>query len=75
MYSDFGRILNPMIIVFHGKDGKPYTNLTPANIEYILAGKSRIDWLLEEQIVEYISVEEAHNCLVAEDFAQFARYS
>ena len=74
VYSDFGRILNPMIIVFYDSKGEPYTKLTPQNVEYILAGKARIDWLLEEQIIEYVSVEESHNCLVAEDFAQYTRY-
>lgn len=32
----------------------------------IMSGKGTIDWYLENQIIEYISVEEAHNYLVAE---------
>ena len=59
VYSDFGRVLNPMIIVHYTReivkdsDGRdiekltPYTNLTPENIDKILAGKANIEWLLE----------------------------
>ena len=73
IYSDFGRILNPLIIVHYDKNGNPYTNLTKEAIERILSGKSTIDWLLESQIIEYVSVEEAHNCLVADSFTSFLR--
>jgi hypothetical protein len=34
-------------------------------------GTATIDWLLEQQIIEYISIEEAHNCLVAESLDHF----
>ena len=73
VYSDYGRVLVPMIIVHYDKNGNPYTNLTKANCEHILQGKATIDWYLEEQIFEYISVEESHNCLVAETPEVFIR--
>jgi DNA-directed RNA polymerase beta subunit len=73
VYSDFGRILNPLILVHYDENDVPYTKLTPENVEHILSGKSRIEWLLEQQIIEYISVEEAHNCLIAENPATFLR--
>jgi len=31
-----------------------------------MSGRARKEWLLEQQIIEYVSVEEAHNCLFAE---------
>jgi hypothetical protein len=48
VYSDFGRVLNPLILVHYDSNGQPYTKLTSDNIESILTGKARIDWLLEE---------------------------
>lgn len=66
VYSDYGRILVPMIIVHYDKNGNPYTHLTAEHREFIMSGKATIDWYLEKQIFEYISVEESHNCLVAE---------
>lgn len=66
VYSDFGRILVPMIIVHYKENGDPYVKLDEESINYILSGKATIDWYLENQILEYISVEESHNCLVAE---------
>lgn len=71
IYSDYGRILNPMILVHYDEEGVPFTMLTPENTEYILSGKCNIEWLLEKQIIEYVSVEEAHNCLFAENAAVF----
>ena len=55
-----------MIIVHYDKNGEPYTNINEKNAEFILSGEASIDWYLENQIFEYISVEESHNCLVAE---------
>ena len=62
-----------MILVHYDKDDKPYTKLTPQAVDKILSGKARIEWLLEQQIIEYVSVEEAHNCLFAESPAAFLR--
>ncbi len=66
VYSDYGRILVPLIIVHYDKSGKPYHKLNPDNLKHLMSGKGTIDWYLEQQIFEYVSVEEAHNCLVAE---------
>jgi len=66
IYSDYGRILVPLIIVHYDEDGNPYHKLDPENVKRIMSGKGTIDWYLENQILEYISVEEAHNYLVAE---------
>ena len=41
VYSDFGRVLNPMLIV-HNKDNQMSTNLTETNVERILSGKCDI---------------------------------
>jgi hypothetical protein len=47
IYSDYGRILNPMILVHYDETGEPFTMLTPDNTESILAGGRDIKWLLE----------------------------
>jgi hypothetical protein len=66
VYSDYGRILVPLVIIHYDKEGNPYHKLTPDNMKTIMEGKCTIDWYLENQILEYISVEESHNYLVAE---------
>lgn len=38
IYSDFGRILTPMIIVHYDEKGEPYVNINKENIDYILSG-------------------------------------
>jgi hypothetical protein len=45
--------------------------MNPDNLKYIMNGKGTIDWYLEQQIFEYVSVEEAHNCLVAESAGDY----
>jgi len=35
------------LIVHYDKQGKPYTNLNPDNIKYIMNGKATIEWYLE----------------------------
>ena len=47
VYSDYGRILNPMILVHYDEEGMPYTNLTADNAEVIMRGDCDIKWLLE----------------------------
>lgn len=47
IYSDYGRILNPMILVHYDEKGEPFTMLTPDNTEAILAGGRDIKWLLD----------------------------
>lgn len=73
IYSDYGRLLVPLIIVHYNEKGYPYTNLNTERIEYIMSGKADIEWYLENQIFEYISIEESHNCLVAESPESFLK--
>lgn len=73
VYSDFGRILVPMIIVHYDENGYPYTKFNEETRDYILSGQGSIDWYLEQQILEYVSVEESHNCLVADSPESFLR--
>lgn len=46
IYSDYGRILVPMVIVHYDKKGNPYHKLDPDNIKRIMSGKGTIDWYL-----------------------------
>ncbi len=57
----------PMMIVSYTPDGLPTLNLTETNRKLIMNGDPivTINWLLENQIIEYLSIEEAHNCLAA----------
>jgi hypothetical protein len=52
IYSDFGRVLNPLIVVHYKQNEQgelmPYTHLNKENVDYILSGKASVDWLLEE---------------------------
>lgn len=47
LYSDYGRILNPLVIVHYDKNGYPYTKFDKDNVDYILSGKADIEWYLE----------------------------
>jgi hypothetical protein len=65
IYTDYGRLLTPMIIVHKDENGNPYINITEDDLKHIIQGHATVDWLLKRQIIEYISIEESHNCLVA----------
>ena len=47
IYSDYGRILVPMIIVHYDDEGRSYHNITSENAQRILGEKATIDWYLE----------------------------
>ncbi len=47
--------------------------LNRQNCDFIMSGQGSIDWYLEQQIFEYISVEESHNCLVADSPDSFLK--
>jgi len=47
VYSDYGRILVPLVIVHYDEEGNPYHKLDPDNIKLIMNGKGTIDWYLE----------------------------
>jgi len=72
IYTDFGRILCPLLLVHYDAKGYPYLKLQDNKIyEHIMSGQGNIDWYLENQVLEYVSVEESHNCLVAESVEAF----
>ena len=47
VYSDYGRILVPLVIIHYDEEGNPYHKLDPDNIKRIMSGKGTIDWYLE----------------------------
>lgn len=76
-YTDAGRFIRPLLIVHHeykyDKKGNPISvsqdiKLTKKHIQLLLEGTIDMDYLIKENIVEYISPEEQENCMLSQNY-------
>lgn len=84
-WLDVGRLVRPIIIVYNNIDEydeacigktepvafKQHIKLTKDHIKGILNGSVNFDTLIDEQVIEYISPEEASNCYLADSIDTF----
>jgi DNA-directed RNA polymerase II subunit RPB2 len=64
IYTDAGRLLMPVLIVKNNK----LNNMDATNYKKIKSGSMSITKLLNNQIIEYISINEAKNVLIAKSY-------
>jgi len=66
--TDYGRIIAPFLIVERNNQGIQDIRLTKKHIQMLLMREIGIDYLIDNQIVEYITPEEQLNCVVAPSY-------
>lgn len=81
MWTDIGRIVRPLIIVYSNEEEfiasgntiefKQYIKLTKDHILGLKTGRLTCEDLLDDGVIEFISPEEQQNCLLAEDIETF----
>lgn len=67
---DYGRMIAPFLIVYRDDKGVQDVKLTRKHIKQLSRREIDIDYLVKEQIVEYIAPEERINCLVAPSYGE-----
>lgn len=67
---DYGRMIAPFLIVYRDDNGIQDVKLTRKHIKQLSRREIDIDYLVKEQIVEYIAPEERINCLVAPSYSE-----
>lgn len=72
--TDYGRMIVPSLIV-ERKNGIQDIKLTVEDVERLRLGEIGSDYLVEQQIIEYITPEEKLNCLVAESYEYLVEHS
>lgn len=66
--TDYGRLIAPVLIVYRDSKGIQDIKLTKEDINKLLLKEVGIDYLIDNQIVEYLTPEERLNCYVAESY-------
>jgi len=51
-------MITPLIIVYYDSNGDPFIKIKDDNIDDILNNKYDMNWFLQNEIIEYISIEE-----------------
>lgn len=66
--TDYGRLIAPFLIVYRDSKGVQDIKLTQKHIQLLLLKEIGIDFLVENQILEWLTPEERLNCYVAESY-------
>jgi len=71
-YVDKGRIVRPLLIVY--KDEKPFRQYLRLTKEHVYDPKYTMEYLENENILEYITPTEQQNLLIAKDYNELLKY-
>lgn len=72
-WVDIGRITRPLLIVYEDDKKNQYIKLTKTHIKQLYSGEIDFDYLIQNEIMEFISPEEQINCYIARDLNELLK--